>query len=153
MRIAYICADPGIPVFGQKGCSIHVQEVIRALLGTALVLWYGTRLVIQDALSPGTVPVFLSYLKNAFKPVQNFAKYTGRLAKAAASGDRILTVLETEPEVQTRPGARPPPRCAAQSRSIIFTLPTRPSIPSCATLPSPHRAPWGTGGGGWPLGE
>ena len=31
MRVAYICADPGIPVFGQKGCSIHVQEVIRAL--------------------------------------------------------------------------------------------------------------------------
>ncbi|MBE9113267.1 glycosyltransferase family 4 protein [Nodosilinea sp. LEGE 07298] len=31
MRIAYVCADPGIPVFGQKGCSIHVQEVIRAL--------------------------------------------------------------------------------------------------------------------------
>jgi glycosyltransferase involved in cell wall biosynthesis len=31
VRIAYICADPGIPVFGQKGCSIHVQEVIRAL--------------------------------------------------------------------------------------------------------------------------
>ncbi|WOD37004.1 glycosyltransferase family 4 protein [Nodosilinea sp. E11] len=30
MHIAYICADPGIPVFGQKGCSIHVQEVIRA---------------------------------------------------------------------------------------------------------------------------
>ncbi|MBH8551463.1 glycosyltransferase family 4 protein [Nostocaceae cyanobacterium CENA357] len=33
MRIAYICADPGVPVFGQKGCSIHVQEVIRALQG------------------------------------------------------------------------------------------------------------------------
>ncbi len=31
MRIAYICADPGIPVFGHKGCSIHVQEVMRAL--------------------------------------------------------------------------------------------------------------------------
>lgn len=30
MRIAYVCADPGVPVFGQKGCSIHVQEVIRA---------------------------------------------------------------------------------------------------------------------------
>jgi glycosyltransferase involved in cell wall biosynthesis len=30
-RIAYICADPGVPVFGRKGCSIHVQEVIRAL--------------------------------------------------------------------------------------------------------------------------
>ncbi|PSN18842.1 glycosyltransferase family 1 protein [filamentous cyanobacterium CCP5] len=31
MRIAYICADPGVPVFGRKGCSIHLQEVIRAL--------------------------------------------------------------------------------------------------------------------------
>lgn len=32
MRIAYICVDPGVPVFGCKGCSIHVQEVMRALL-------------------------------------------------------------------------------------------------------------------------
>lgn len=31
-RIAYVCADAGVPVFGQKGCSIHVQEVIRAFL-------------------------------------------------------------------------------------------------------------------------
>ena len=30
-RIAYICADPGVPVFGAKGCSVHVQEGIRAL--------------------------------------------------------------------------------------------------------------------------
>ena len=32
MRIAYICADPGVPVFGRKGASVHVQEVIRAML-------------------------------------------------------------------------------------------------------------------------
>jgi hypothetical protein len=32
MRLAYVCADRGVPVFGQKGCSVHVQEVIRALL-------------------------------------------------------------------------------------------------------------------------
>jgi glycosyltransferase involved in cell wall biosynthesis len=31
MRIAYVSADLGVPVFGRKGCSIHVQEVIRAL--------------------------------------------------------------------------------------------------------------------------
>lgn len=30
-RAAYVCADPGVPVFGTKGCSIHVQEVLRAL--------------------------------------------------------------------------------------------------------------------------
>ena len=31
MRIAYVSADPGVPVFGRKGCSVHVQEVLRAL--------------------------------------------------------------------------------------------------------------------------
>lgn len=32
MRVAYVCADRGVPVFGRKGCSIHVQEVVRALV-------------------------------------------------------------------------------------------------------------------------
>lgn len=31
MRLAYVCLDPGVPVFGRKGCSVHCQEVIRAL--------------------------------------------------------------------------------------------------------------------------
>ncbi len=32
MRIAYICADRGVPVFGTKGSSNHVQEVVRSLV-------------------------------------------------------------------------------------------------------------------------
>ncbi len=31
MRIAYVSADLGVPIFGRKGCSIHAQEVLRAL--------------------------------------------------------------------------------------------------------------------------
>ncbi len=31
MRIAYVLLDPGIGVFGTKGASVHVQEVVRAL--------------------------------------------------------------------------------------------------------------------------
>ena len=30
MRVAYICADPGIPVLGTKGASIHVQQIVSA---------------------------------------------------------------------------------------------------------------------------
>ncbi len=33
-RIAYVSADPGVPVFGNKGCSVHVQEVVRAMVAT-----------------------------------------------------------------------------------------------------------------------
>lgn len=32
MRIAYVCADAGVPVFGRKGSSVHVQQVVRALI-------------------------------------------------------------------------------------------------------------------------
>lgn len=31
-RVAYICADPGVPVFGTKGASVHVQEIMRSWL-------------------------------------------------------------------------------------------------------------------------
>lgn len=31
MRVAYVCTDPGVPIFGMKGCSVHAQEVICAL--------------------------------------------------------------------------------------------------------------------------
>jgi len=31
-RVAYVCADPGVPVFGHKGCSVHVQEMLRAFV-------------------------------------------------------------------------------------------------------------------------
>jgi hypothetical protein len=34
MRIAYVSTDPGVPVFGMKGGSIHVQEMLRAFLST-----------------------------------------------------------------------------------------------------------------------
>jgi len=41
MRIAYICTDPGVPVWGHKGNSIHVQEIVRALgrLGASVDLF------------------------------------------------------------------------------------------------------------------
>ena len=31
MRIAYVSADSGVPVFGRKGCSVHVRAVVEAL--------------------------------------------------------------------------------------------------------------------------
>jgi len=32
LRVAYICTDPGVPVFGNKASSVHLQEFVRALL-------------------------------------------------------------------------------------------------------------------------
>jgi ATP-binding cassette subfamily B protein len=78
-------------------------------VSTALVLWLGARLVISGSLTTGELVVFITYLKNAFKPVRDFAKYTGRLARATAAGERVIDVLEEEPEIRDLPDARPAP--------------------------------------------
>ena len=78
-------------------------------LATALVLWYGARLVLSGDLSPGDLLVFLAYLKTAFRPVRDLAKYTGRLARAAAAGERVIELLDRKPEIADLPDARPAP--------------------------------------------
>ena len=79
-------------------------DVIIAI-ATALVLWQGTRLVLRGGISPGDLLVFLAYLKSAYRPVQDFAKYTGRLAKATAAGERVIDLLERVPDVCDSPDA------------------------------------------------
>jgi ATP-binding cassette, subfamily B, bacterial len=74
-------------------------------LATALVLGYGTFLALRREISPGDLIVFLSYMKNAFRPIRDFAKYAGRMAKAAAAGERVVDLLEHTPDVVDRPDA------------------------------------------------
>jgi ATP-binding cassette, subfamily B, bacterial len=95
-----------------KRLAAHLERTVDVLIGaaTALVLWRGAELVMSNALTPGDLLVFLTYLKNAFKPVRDFAKYIGRLAKASAAGDRILDLLDQAPEIYDLPDAKPAPR-------------------------------------------
>lgn len=78
-------------------------------LATGLVLYVGAQRVLSGQLTPGELVVFISYLKNAFKPMRDMAKFTGRLAKAAASGERIVALLDTAPDIRNRSWARPAP--------------------------------------------
>lgn len=74
-------------------------------LATAGVLWVGADLVARQAMSAGDLIVFLAYLKNAFKPIRDFAKYSSRLAKAGAAAERVTDLLDTVPDVVDAPGA------------------------------------------------
>jgi ATP-binding cassette subfamily B protein len=90
-----------------KRLSAALERSVDVLiaLATALVLWFGTRMVLDRQLSAGELLVFLAYLKSAYRPVQDFAKYTARLGKAAAAGERVMDLLERVPDVRDLPGA------------------------------------------------
>jgi ATP-binding cassette subfamily B protein len=74
-------------------------EVMVALI-TAVVLWGGAQLVISKALTPGDLIVFVNYMRTAFKPMRQLAKSLGQIARALASGDRILELMQTVPEIR-----------------------------------------------------
>ncbi|MEM9214821.1 MAG: ABC transporter ATP-binding protein [Cyanobacteria bacterium P01_F01_bin.150] len=99
----------------------RLVEVLVAI-ATALVLWRGVQLVLQGALTAGDLLVFTTYLKVAFKPMRQLAKYTGQIAKATASGERILDILDTVPKISDRPHAQPTPsfQGAIQFQAVYF---------------------------------
>lgn len=85
-------------------------------VATAVVVWYGASLVLGGRLTPGDLLVFLTYLKKAFRPAQDFAKYSGRISKAAASGQRVLELLDRTPEICDLPGAARAPAFRGEIR-------------------------------------
>lgn len=101
-----------------KRLSAGLERTVDLLVAvaTALVLWSGARLVIDRVLSPGDLLVFLVYLKNAFKPIQDLAKYSGRLAKGSAAAERVLDLLERAPDVRNLPSAAPAPAFRGEVR-------------------------------------
>lgn len=98
--------------------SVDVQIAI----ATALVLFQGTRFVLDGTLTAGELVVYLAYLKRGFKPLQDFAKYTGRLSKAMAAGERITEILQEQPDIQDAPNATlaPPLNGSIEFRDIHF---------------------------------
>jgi len=83
-------------------------EVIVAI-GTALVLWYGVKLVLNGEITTGSLLVFLLYLGKMYKPMRELSKMTDTISKTAVGYERVREVLETEREVRNLPGARPAP--------------------------------------------
>lgn len=58
-RIAFVCADPGVPIFGTKGCSIHAQEILRGLQRRGVIVDVFARRA--DGHPPGDLAPFRLY--------------------------------------------------------------------------------------------
>ena len=113
--------------------SAQLERTVDVLtaLATALVLGVGAWFVLGARLTPGELLVFLSYLKSAYKPMQDVAKYTGRIAKALAAGERLVDLLEEVPEIADAPDALPAPHLTGRVRfeGVSFAYdPARPVL-------------------------
>ena len=71
----------------------------------AVVLGYGGHLYFQGAITLGTLFAFMLYVQNFFDPVQQLSQLYGTFLSATAALDKIVDVLDQEPEVLDQPGA------------------------------------------------
>jgi len=94
-----------------KRLSAGLERKTDVLVGvaTSITLFAGAQRVLAGAMTPGELVVFLTYLKAAFKPMRDVAKYVGRISQAAASSERIVQIFEEVPTVVDQPQASPAP--------------------------------------------
>jgi ATP-binding cassette subfamily B protein len=74
-------------------------------LASALVLFYGGRLVLQGKLNVGQLTEFYLYLGFLIPPIRMIGPQINMTSRAIASGKRIFEVLDTESAVKEKPGA------------------------------------------------
>jgi ATP-binding cassette subfamily B protein len=87
-----------------------------ATAALAVVLGYGGHLYFQGAVTIGTLFAFLLYVQNFFDPVQELSQLYGTFLSATAALDKITDVLDEEPEVRDRAGARDLPAVEGRVR-------------------------------------
>ena len=84
-------------------------DVIVGLATAAVMVGGGVR-VLQGAMSPGDLVLFTTYLRTTMKPLRDMAKYTGRLARAGACGERVADLMGRTPQVTSPAAALVPAR-------------------------------------------
>jgi ABC-type multidrug transport system fused ATPase/permease subunit len=85
-------------------------------VATAIVLGYGGWLVLEGDVTIGTLLAFTLYLSNFFDPVQQLSQLYNTFLSAIAALDKIIEVLDEEPEVVDRSDAVELPRIAGHVR-------------------------------------
>ena len=76
-------------------------------LGAVAVIWLGGVQAMAGDLSIGQIMAFMNYLLTTMFPLLMLAMLAVVLSQARASAERIVGVLDSEPEVRNLPGARP----------------------------------------------
>ena len=114
------------------------NPLIEALprLGMALVLFYGGHLVINGEIGVGSLLAFSAYVTMISVPFRMFGFVLLQAQRAAASALRIYEILDEQPAIVDRPGARPlsAPRGRVEFRNVTFRYPGVDNSESPAVL-------------------
>jgi ABC-type multidrug transport system fused ATPase/permease subunit len=97
--------------YAQKLSSVFFPGIqLLGILATVCALVVGAHLHDNGTLTLGTLIAFIGMLSLVFQPLQELSELYGQLQSASAAMGKISGVLDTEPDLTDRPGAKPLPR-------------------------------------------
>ena len=96
--------------------SSPVMELLGAV-GMAVIISYGGYHVIQGTTTPGTFFSFLAALLMLYAPIRGLSSAQNSIQEALAAAQRVFSVLDLEPGIMDRAGARVLPPL---SRNIVY---------------------------------
>jgi ABC-type multidrug transport system fused ATPase/permease subunit len=96
----------------------------------AVVLGYGGHLYFDGSVTIGTLFAFMLYVQNFFDPVQQLSQLYNTFLSATAALDKIMDVLDEEPEVVDAPHAKALPKVEGHVRfeDVRFSYRTGPEV-------------------------
>ncbi|HKV68338.1 MAG TPA: ABC transporter ATP-binding protein [Gaiellales bacterium] len=95
-------------VYAQQLFSVFFPSIeLLGAISTCAVLVVGAHLFDAGHLTIGTLITAIYLLQLVFQPLQDLSDVYGQLQAAAAAMVKVSSVLDTEPEIGDRPGARP----------------------------------------------
>ncbi|HLW95961.1 MAG TPA: ABC transporter ATP-binding protein [Solirubrobacteraceae bacterium] len=102
-------------IYTQRLLSIFFPSIeYLGVLASVAVLYVGEKLLLGHSLTIGTLIIAIYLLQLCFQPLQALSDVYGQLQSAAAAMVKIAAILDEEPEIASRPNARPMPRITGQ---------------------------------------
>jgi ATP-binding cassette subfamily B multidrug efflux pump len=103
---------------------------ILVMASTALILWFGGRMVLAGTLTLGELVAFNSYLLLLAAPVQGLGFTVQAVGEAMAGGTRIYEVLDLPEDIQSPPLPEPLPVLAGEVKFEDVSFAYRNSRPA-----------------------
>jgi ABC-type multidrug transport system fused ATPase/permease subunit len=75
------------------------------ITAVSILLWFGGKMVMEGAVSIGTIVVFQRYISKFFEPIQELAEQLNVVQSAMAASERIFGLMDEVPEVMNSENA------------------------------------------------
>lgn len=103
----------GIKMFTRTGIIAPLMHVASAL-GIALVIWYGSYLIVDKQITAGNFASFITSLVMLYNPLKSIASNYNNMITALMAVERVFGILDSKPTIRDKARSKPLKHCKGE---------------------------------------